>query len=334
MAPPPGTFHSKFGGLWIDQTDRDAVARGFGAIADPELRQRVIDFERDGFVIIRRAVPPEVIDRYRAEFAAAAAEKPARMTMTVRRVPGRVPYDPVRAMQPGSKILSTAMLLPTGHELSFAPPALAFLEVLFGGPALAFQSLHFEVGSTQPMHQDTTYTIINEEPMQMVASWIALEDVERGTGELIFHPGGHRIPEFTYGGGDSKFFSPQRDAQDMHMAHRLHLTEEPARMGLKRRAFLGRKGDMLFWHADMPHAGGAIRQPGATRRALTTHYCPLPWTPRYFGALTDANRVKVAMPSGGHMASWHYAPSQFGAVPPPPAEAPVEAAPPVEAAAT
>ena len=57
MAPPPGTFHSKFGGLWIDQTDRDAVARGFGAIADPELRQRVIDFERDGFVIIRRAAP-------------------------------------------------------------------------------------------------------------------------------------------------------------------------------------------------------------------------------------------------------------------------------------
>ena len=81
-------------------------------------------------------------------------------------------------------MLDTVMLLPTGPDLSFSPQIGRFLEEVFEDKALAFQSLHFEVGSTQEIHQDTAYVVVDHEPTKLIASWIALEDIEPGGGEI------------------------------------------------------------------------------------------------------------------------------------------------------
>jgi phytanoyl-CoA hydroxylase len=213
---------------------------------------------------------------------------------------------------PGAKVLDTVMLFPEGDDLSFSLPLSMFLQELFSGPALAFQSLHFEVGSTQAVHQDTAYVVVDDQPMQMVASWIALEDVQPGSGELVYHAGGHRLPDFPYGGGESKHFNFTRDGNDTHVAHLKYLAAESARLGHEQRSFLPKKGDLLVWHADLPHGGGQITSPGLTRRSLVTHYCPARLSPHYLQFMTQENQRKVATPSSNFMCSMYYPTENFG----------------------
>ena len=306
-------YYSKFGGLWIDKEDRQEVERVLSNIPDSALQRDIRSFERDGFVVLEQAVPHEDIDRYREEFQF-AADHTVEMLMTRRDKPGRFQFDGSAAKQPGSKILDTAMLMESGHKLSFAPRVSQFLRALFEGPALAFQSLHFEVGSTQAIHQDTAYVVVNETPLQLIASWIALEDIVAGSGELTYYVGGHRLREHLYDEGESKHFSRPRDGAEPHLAHLKYLHEESRRLGLHKQSFAARKGDVLMWHSDLPHGGGPITVQGVTRRALVTHYCPIAATPRYFAKFTPERCQKVHTSSGDAMVSWFYEAKRFQSV--------------------
>jgi ectoine hydroxylase-related dioxygenase (phytanoyl-CoA dioxygenase family) len=80
--------------------------------------------------------------------------------------------------------------------------------------------------------------------------------------------------------------------------------ENAERMGLERRTFLPRKGDVLIWAADLAHGGSAVTDPALTRRSLVGHYCPSRAEPVYF-KLDPARRAQVQLDSGG-FASQHY----------------------------
>jgi hypothetical protein len=301
---------SRFGGLWIGQRDRAAVERQIAEISDPALRERVIEFDRDGYTILRGAVSAAAIDRYLAEYEIAIAIDD-RIRISLPFKPENETVEPEKVIVPGAKILDTAMLLRTGDSLSFAPVMVPFLQAMFGEPALGFQSLHFDAGSTQAIHQDTAYVVVDQEPMKLVASWIALEDVEPGSGELIYFTGGHRMTEYSYDQGKSKHFNLERDGHAPHHAHLEYLKDEAARRGLEQSSFLAKKGDVLFWHADLPHGGGAITRPNATRRSLVTHYCPASQVPFYFRFLSPDRQRKARAPSGNFFSSMIYPPSQF-----------------------
>jgi phytanoyl-CoA dioxygenase PhyH len=235
-------FHSKFGGLWIDQLSRPEVRRRINSITDADLRQQAMDFERDGLVVLKEAVSHSAIDEYLSQYRAAASS--GQLVMSVPFGPMSEPYTEEKSMLAGAKVLDTSMLLPMGVQLSFARPIRDFLSTMFEGPALAFQSLHFEVGSTQSIHQDTAYVVVNREPLHMIASWIALEDVVPGSGELIYYVGGHRMPEYLYADGTSKNFDAARDGNDPHTKHLSYLHEEAARRGLVKSSFVAIKGDV------------------------------------------------------------------------------------------
>jgi phytanoyl-CoA hydroxylase len=303
-------YRSRFGGMWIDETDQDAVAARIAAIPDPVLRGRITAFERDGYVVLEQAVPHRAIDDYLRQYddALAAGEE---LLMSAPFGPMSEPLVAAKTSVPGAKILDTAMLLPAGAGLSFAPAISRFVQVLFEGPALAFQSLHFVVGSTQTIHQDTAYVVIGGKPMRLIASWIALEDVTPGSGELVYYVGGHRMREYAYANGTSKHFNADRDGHKAHQAHLRYLNEEAARCGFPKASFLPKKGDVLLWHADLPHGGGEITRPGCTRRSLVTHYCPAAETPYYFGFIPEQNRRKVPAANGNYYASLYFPPERF-----------------------
>jgi hypothetical protein len=67
-----GPFHSRFGGLWIDNTDAGAVITRLAKIDDPGLRDAVAQLSREGYAIIESAVEPTAIDAYLREYEAAA----------------------------------------------------------------------------------------------------------------------------------------------------------------------------------------------------------------------------------------------------------------------
>ena len=109
--------------------------------------------------------------------------------------------------------------------------------------------------------------------MELIASWIALEDVQPGSGELMYVPGSHRCEEFLFS-NKYKHFSPDRDPKGSLKLHREHCEEQIRRHGASFETFLPKKGDMLFWHADLYHGGSNVIDEGLTRNGLVGHYCP------------------------------------------------------------
>ncbi len=303
-------YFSKFGGLWIDDTDADAVAGQLACIGDSSLRDRMARFIRDGYVIIEQAVDDTVIDAYLREYEVAAAT-PGALRIEAGDGSGQQPFVLQKALIPGAKVLDTVMLTPHGQDLCFAPLVSRFLMALFGEPALAFQSLHFEVGSSQAVHQDTAYVVVKDAPLRLAACWIALQDVTPGSGELIYYPAGHRIPDHPYAGGISKHWNPQRDGHAPHKEHLRSLTRQIQSRGLPERRFLARKGDALLWHADLPHGGSAITA-GGPRRSLVTHYCPGSLAPHFVDFVPTAWRQKVPARDCHAFMSLYFPPERLG----------------------
>lgn len=91
-----------------------------------------------------------VIDAYLREYEA-AADAPSMLQIELPLAGGRKTFTREKSRIPGSWVLDTGML-----------------------------TLHFEVGSTQAIHRDTAYVVVKDEPLKLVASWIALADVTPG----------------------------------------------------------------------------------------------------------------------------------------------------------
>jgi ectoine hydroxylase-related dioxygenase (phytanoyl-CoA dioxygenase family) len=142
------------------------------------------------------------------------------------------------------------------------------------------RTLSFDQGSQQGLHQDTAYVVVNR-PMELAACWIALEDVQPGSGELMYVPGSHRYPDFDFGFGEKHWRGRPKDAS-MHSAWSRWITDEAARRDLKLQTFLACKGDILIWHADLAHGGAPVRDKSLTRQSLVGHFCPATARPYYF----------------------------------------------------
>ena len=283
-APPGVSFHSRFGGLWVDRNDAPEVLQAKAARGDvsPALRDKLDFFIRNGYVILEQAVSRDAIDAYLAEFDQAALDSAELRASVPVFGPGDkdvVPLQDADLKAPLTKVLDTYHYLPTARELIFAEPVRQFLVAVFEENLLAFQSLHFEKGSTQSIHQDTAYVVL-EEPMKLCASWVALQDVSAGSGELVYYPGSHRLPDYIYGEG-RKHYNHQRDPHEQHMRHLASLHEGSQATGLELQAFLPMKGDVLIWAADLAHGGAPIANAQLTRRSLVTHYTAASVAPHY-----------------------------------------------------
>jgi ectoine hydroxylase-related dioxygenase (phytanoyl-CoA dioxygenase family) len=143
-----------------------------------------------------------------------------------------------------------------------------FLSAVFEDRPKAFQQLAFWNGSQQAMHKDTAYVKIDTNPLSLAATWLALEDVREGAGELEYYVGSHRAPDFVFG-GISKWVEGFMGEHDRFLAS---LHEDAQRLGHRRATFRARAGDVLVWHADLAHGGSRITEQELTRRSLVTHF--------------------------------------------------------------
>jgi ectoine hydroxylase-related dioxygenase (phytanoyl-CoA dioxygenase family) len=305
-APP--VYHSRFGGLWIDRLDAKRVLDE-KARRDPRmrrLREKLAFFIDNGYVILEKAVDPRAIDRYLADLAASVRDSALQAMVFVNRMPGYavVPLADANLAAPLTKILDTYVHVASARELIFAPAIEEFLRAVFEEGALAFQGLHFEKGSTQSVHQDTAY-VVCEEPMRLCASWIALEDVVPGSGELFYYAGSHRLPDWLYS-GQHKHFALDRDGNETHLAHLQSLHDRSKERGLALQRFMARKGDALIWAADLAHGGSQISDPALTRRSLVTHYAPESNAPHWFRGLPEGKRVRVTVRPGCSYCTSYY----------------------------
>jgi ectoine hydroxylase-related dioxygenase (phytanoyl-CoA dioxygenase family) len=58
----------------------------------------------------------------------------------------------------------------------------------------------------------------------------------------------------------------------MEQSYREHINDLTQKY--ERRLFLGKKGDVFFWHGMMLHGGSEINDPSLTRKSFVIHYMP------------------------------------------------------------
>jgi phytanoyl-CoA hydroxylase len=271
--PPPPAFMSKSGRLWIDEPDwLDILAhkRWNGEFSEG-LCGQIFRFVRDGYIIIPQAVPADLLDRLDTEMESLWHAPPLGLLIETYEPDNRLKYiPPAVEYRAGNTRLLDAFAFSAAARAAIAnPPAMEFLHAIFGARPKAMQSLSFWNGSQQPIHKDTAYVRVDTGAMRLAATWLALEDVEAGTGELEYYIGSHRAPAFMFG-GESRWmeYKPEQHANFLSSLH-----EDAQRLKHPRGSFLGKKGDLLIWHADLAHGGAQITRSGRSRRSLVAHFC-------------------------------------------------------------
>ena len=273
-------YRSRFGGLWTDRSDAKQTVQErvrTGSLS-PEQTALLGDWIDNGFVVLKNAVPRDVVEQVLVDMEEAwTGKNPAikvalRTEEGVRPVPAAPDLKHLRIKMLNLYANSTAAL-----RAIFAPAIGGFLRLIFERPPLAFQSLSFTQGTEQPMHQDSAYVIISS-PMELAASWIALEDVKEGTGELEYYVGSHKIEEYLFEGKSKKM--PVGSTE--HARYLRSIQEKSKAMGLRRERFLPSAGDAVIWAADLAHGGSKVVDRDATRYSLVTHYCPVEHDPEYY----------------------------------------------------
>lgn len=140
---------------------------------------------------------------------------------------------------------------------------------LFGRQAWPFQTLNFPVGTQQHYHTDAIHFSSAPERF-MCGVWTALEDIDDGSGPLVYYPGSHKWPIFTNEhlglcSAESPTKLRQQDYEPLWEA----LVEQ---YGVKPKTFTAKKGQSLIWLSNLMHGGSKQLDPNRTRWSQVTHY--------------------------------------------------------------
>jgi phytanoyl-CoA hydroxylase len=264
---------------WVDDpsADIDAYVRQEPAHLRDELRSKLLEWRRDGIVVFERGADPELIDEFMADVEY-LIEHPTDFELSVERWGTQRPireFSPADLRGDGIKLNVIHSISLAATRLSLSSAAISFLAHVFREEPVVLQSLTFLRGSQQPVHLDYPYVRCQTRISQLAASWIAMEDVQEDSGPLAYFPGSHKVDMLGFydWGGGSILLEPDSKRTPSEFAE--HLYARLAELGIERRVFVPKKGDILIWHGALAHEGMAVRRPDATRRSYVTHYTSL-----------------------------------------------------------
>ena len=235
------------------------------------LKEKLALFEKDGYVVFNQPIDHADIDAFWCEVHALMETEPnlrfsrgTEILMNEERWSRTdIPDRPVIRAIDIERYSSLAPALFLHHQI------VEFLTAYYQAPPTCLQTLVFEKSSEQGLHADK-YLVSpatageNYDRESLVASWVACEDADDDNGALILYPGSHHIPK------------PQfDDFKNNNKAYTDALGAICDDAGIKPKRFYAKKGDVLFWHADLVHAGGVIQDIDRTRRSLVSHYARL-----------------------------------------------------------
>lgn len=275
-------YRSQFGGLWTDLNNAPDIVQGkfdLGLISRKEA-ESLAGFIENGYAIFTGAVPGRHIRRLNADFEKIwTGQLPD--TWVGCNEDGR---GCTRKVQPGdreradlsARVLDPYESLESARVVMFNETIVRFLQLIFERPVLAHQGLSFYRGSKQHMHRDTAFVRVSS-PMEFAAAWIALEDIQEGSGELEYYPKSHLFPEFLFE-GKYKWFPPgNKEIANFHA----DLHQRALAAGSQAVKFRPRAGDVFIWAADLAHGGSCYDNDRLTRKSLVIHYCPSNVDPMY-----------------------------------------------------
>jgi phytanoyl-CoA hydroxylase len=299
------SYQSKFEGFWIDEPDalEQVETRLAADTINTDQAEHLRQFIEFGYTIFPKAIPDSLMDQFLDEIAS-VSKQPEKFIARRERQAYTHPTPDV-VTDETFRLIDFYANSKTARDVQFNSAIRQFLNLIFERPPLAFQSLTFIHGSQQGIHQDTAYVAVDQ-PLKFAASWIALEDVVPGSGELIYFPGSHRFEDFLFS-GEHKSWLPSRDGADKGKVYIKSLWNRIREQNLQKEHFLPKKGDVLIWAADLAHGGAKIQQ-SHTRKSFVTHYCPLGVKPNYYSFFKDYQEEAYA--EDAYYSSRHYDLSQ------------------------
>ena len=275
-------------------------------------------FERDGFAVLEGYFTPSQVDRAASAIRRLLDEKANEVVVDSLQT-GRRSFWAQAAFSRKSthyKFNDLFLMSPEVRELALDPGLTATLEDLLGEPPVLCNSLNFEKGSSQPKHIDSLY-MTPRTPHSLIATWIAFEDVHPDSGPLVYFPGSHRIPLYTF--NDGTHHASREEIVDWFD----YIDVQIRLRGIKEKTLLARKGDVFIWHSDLVHGGSPIRDMKRTRSSMVCHYfgkddCmergdgPCPPARRFLDEVAKAARET------GSLRVWAEVPVPGGGLPGPP----------------
>ena len=275
-------YSSSFGGMWTDRCDFETLLskkcqRG-EVVTDRVALLR--EWREQGYVILPQAINDEIIDDYLVEIQQLKQVTPSPLLVTSASIEKPTPYSAaIEHNEESVRTVDDYFYVRASRRILLDEPVMDFIECIFEKPPMLTQSLSFQHGSQQAIHQDTVFVRMNS-PMKLVAIWVALEDVESGVGELRYYPGSHNWEGFLFS-GRFKHWDKERDGLEQLAQWHQWLEDEARARNCQAVSFLPRKGDVLVWHAGLAHGGAPVTRPGSTRQSLVGHYCPHGVRPLY-----------------------------------------------------
>ena len=249
---------------WLDRPDAEAQIEArlaAGSIGEYEAAQ-FHRWRKDGYLILERAIEPDLLDEVWAAYERAIADG------TVALKPESAgPDDP----WPG-RFQDVHDKVPAFCRVMRHPTLLRWVQLLMEREPAPFQTISCHKGSQQSEHSDsihmTTYPL-----GYLSAAWVAFEDIHPDSGPLIYYPGSHTLPYiFSKDVGIAEDDYRTNGFEALHERYEPRIQEVIREGRLEPHYFHAKKGDVLFWHANLLHGGSKRRDLKHSRRALVSHY--------------------------------------------------------------
>jgi hypothetical protein len=258
--------------LWLDQPDaHQRIDRRLGAgEIDGEQAENLRDFVDKGYMVIPLSVDPAVFGGVEAAVERLWRDKADDVAYAYHSQLRPFTCAQPEHRKPSYRIADLHTYSDEALALYLNREVFDYLELIFGEPVIATQSLCFEWGSQQPLHRDPVYVRMTP-PSHLLAAWIALEDIGPDCGPLIYLPGSHRLPYYQYEPGRYTF-DFGKDGDKETLASQEWDRKKCAGAGLELETLTCKRGDVLIWHHSLLHGGSYPTDPGLTRKSFVVHY--------------------------------------------------------------
>jgi hypothetical protein len=220
-----------------------------GAIEESQ-RQLLIQFVEEGYIVVRAAIPEELVDGVNAELDHVIATK-------------YYNYE----YGSSNRIEGMHKVYPRTQELWLSDHWRKYVDLIFQERSLPCQTLAYVFGSEQPAHQDTIH--LTPYPRgYMCGIWIALQDVLPESGELEF---------FARSQNEKPLRSSSLTSGKVrnHDYHKFAEEAESFFGEISRRyssiPYTPEKGDILIWNENLLHGGKPRTRQAVERRSIVIH---------------------------------------------------------------
>jgi hypothetical protein len=261
------------GPIWLDGPKAHRAIEGrlkAGEIAAQEAAN-LRKFSDDGYFIVQLGLPESEAAAIDADVEGLWRERPRNVTYAYDSPPHRFSEaDQAQHRKARYRIHDLHSASEAALRLYLHPTLSRYASLILGEPAVATQSLYFEYGSQQLLHRDS---IVVPTPVfgELLASWIALEDIDPRSGALAYVPGSHKLPFYPFGTGKYLYDPTAVTPAEVEAAMKFY-DAELKKSGLETKIFEARRGEALIWHSALMHGGGPVADERLTRKSLVVHY--------------------------------------------------------------